>query len=731
MLLAKSAPSDRPETLAEHSLNVLAMARALYRRLTPALRACDGLLRDLEAAALLHDIGKAAVGFQEMLAGLRRDWNSWRHEVLSAGFASGLPVCQEVVFAILTHHRQIPGYSLEQAGDRLHWSNSGPEDWRRMLQDWQANAAEAFAVWNSLCEQSGRADLKSAEFQLDKIALDDAWLDRLSRCRQRKFIPIERRMKASFLRGLLMSADHLASAGKEEVPPPIRLSDFTPRFSLRNFQERCRVQGNVILNAPTGSGKTEAALVWAGANQPENGRFFYTLPYTAALNAMYGRLKREFPQSRDSIGLLHGRAAHYLYGAAQNDYPADPQKATVEAKARARLAREAFHTALICTPHQLLRFSLRGKGWEQMLFEVPGSCVVFDEVHSYDPSLAGLTLGTAKLFASMGAKLMFISATLPDFMREQINALAPMIPIAPDAGQATDRLVLDRKRHIAHVFDGNLLEKIREIVESVQKGRHVLIVCNHVTSAQNVARVLRSELGADSVCLFHSRFNMRDRKKKEDSLIPDALPRVLVATQVVEVSLDLSFDVGYFEAAPIDALIQRMGRVNRQGETPAPIFIAKSALNPHPIYESRYTQRTIDLLSGIQGPLSEQNLTVICNRVYEEGYIGKEKIEFEERLNHSFLSSFEDQLIAGEYRNWIEQAIALDNRAEVLPADLIDEYRSFEVEKRWLDAEALLVNTYSANFGDLLDKSRDPWIVHLPYDCENGLCSRKDSAAVL
>jgi CRISPR-associated endonuclease/helicase Cas3 len=731
MLLAKSAPSDRPETLAEHSLNVLTMARVLYQRLTPAVRACDWLLRDLEAAALLHDVGKAAVGFQEMLAGLRRDWNSWRHEILSAGFASGLPVCQEVVFAVLTHHRQIPGRSLEQAGDRLHWSNSGPEDWRRMLQDWQTNAAEAFAVWNSLCEQSGRSDLKTAEFQLDKIALDDAWLDYRALRQQRKFIPAERRKKASLLRGLLMSADHLASAGKMDIPQPIRLNEFFPGFELRNLQERCRVQGNVDLNAPTGSGKTEAALVWAGANQPENGRFFYTLPYTAALNAMYGRLKRDFPQSGNSIGLLHGRAAHYLYGAAQNDYSADPQKAATEANARARLAHEAFYPVRVCTPHQLLRFSLRGKGWEQMLSEIPGSCIVFDEVHSYDASLAGLTLGTAKLFASMGAKLMFISATLPDFMREQIDALAPMIPIAPNPEQASDRVVLDRKRHITQIFDGDLLERAYEIAETARQGRNVLIVCNHVASAQKVARALRSQLGQDSVCLFHGRFNMRDRKQKEDRLTSKTIPipSVLVATQVVEVSLDLSFDVGYFEAAPIDALIQRMGRVNRQGETPAPIFVAKSALNKHPIYDSRYTQRTIDLLSSVRGPLSEQDLTAICNSVYEEGYTGQDKLDFETRLNHPFLSAFEDQLTAGEYRNWIEEAISLDNRGEVLPAGLADEYDSFFDAKKWLDAEALLVNTYTANLGNFLDKSHDPWIVRLPYDCENGLSSPKDLAA--
>jgi CRISPR-associated endonuclease/helicase Cas3 len=701
----------------------------LYQRLTPLVRASEGLLRDLEAAALLHDIGKAAVGFQEMLAGLRRDWNSWRHEILSAAFASGLSVSDEVIFAVLTHHRQVPGRSLEQSNDRLHWTSTGPEDWPRIREDWKPNAAEAFAVWNSLCEQVGRFDLKSAEFQLDKIKLDDAWLDRLTLRKQRKFIPVECRKRASLLRGLLMSADHLASAGEATIPSPMRLNNFTPRFCLRNFQERCRVQGNVILNAPTGSGKTEAAVVWAATNQPENGRFFYTLPYTAALNAMYSRLKREFPQSGDSIGLLHGRAAHYLYDAAQKDYPSDPQKAAMEAKARARLAREAFYPVRICTPHQLLRFSLRGKGWEQMLFEIPGSCIVFDEVHSYDPSLAGLTLGTAKLFAAMGAKLMFISATLPDFMREQINALAPMISIAPDPEQAADRLVLDRKRHIAHVFDGDLLGKINEIVENVQKGRHVLIVCNHVTSAQDVARVLRSELGANSVCLFHSRFNMRDRKRKEDRLTPGALPQVLVATQVIEVSLDLSFDMGYFEAAPIDALIQRMGRVNRQGETPVPICIVESALNPHPIYDSRYTRRTIDLLSSVQGPLSEQDLTVICNSVYEEGYTGQDKVDFETRLNHSFLAAFEENLTAGEYRNWIEEAISLDNRAEVLPVDLAAEYESFVTAKRWLDAEALLVTTYTTNLGNFLDRSHDPWIVRLPYDCENGLCSPKDSSA--
>jgi hypothetical protein len=87
-------------------------------------------------------------------------------------------------------------------------------------------------------------------------------------------------------------------------------------------------------------------------------------------------------------------------------------------------------------------------------------------------------------------------------------------------------------------------------------------------------------------------------------------------------------------------------------------------------------------------------------------------------------------LTAGEYRNWIEEAVSLDNRGEVLPAGLADEYDSFIAAKKWLDAEALLVNTYTANLANFLDKSHDPWIVRLPYDCENGLCSLKDLEAV-
>lgn len=482
----------------------------------------------------------------------------------------------------------------------------------------------------------------------------------------------------------------------------------------------------MILRAPTGSGKTEAALLWAATNQSHNGRFFYTLPFTSALNAMHRRMQKEFRCFEDSIGLLHGRAAHHLYSAIETDLPSDKAVATLEARSRAALARGMYYTFRVCTPHQLLRFTLRGKGWEQMLTEIPGSCIIFDEVHSYDPALAGLTLGTAKVFQAMGAKLMFISATLPAFMEELIRQITHAIVISPKPTSETDRPVIDRKRHIVEVSNFTILDLLPRIVSLALSGIRCLVVCNHVRSSQQVATALREAIGSELVCLFHSRFNMRDRRKKELLLASESLPLVLVATQVVEVSLDISYGAGFFEAAPIDALAQRMGRVNRNPEArtpPAPIVVTKP-ISTHRLYSRERTDATTGLLAKLSGPVTEADLVTICDRVYEYGYSKEEEEVFKTRFD--FASNFEKALVAGENRDWIESVIdGTDGRADVLPEGLQDEYDKCVKEKLWLEADALLVNNvYVAQFRDKLDTSKDPWVIRLPYTVD-GLQSRE------
>jgi CRISPR-associated endonuclease/helicase Cas3 len=195
-----------------------------------------------------------------------------------------------------------------------------------------------------------------------------------------------------------------------------------------------------------------------------------------------------------------------------------------------------YHPVRVCTPYQLLRFTLRGKGWEQILSEIP-ACVVFDEVHSYDPALAGLTLGTARLFCELGAKLMFISATLPRFLERIITELVPCSTVTPDKERDGDREVMGQRRHIIRIEDQTLFELVPWIVGAANSGSKVLVVCNHVRSAQTMAREIRRQMGSAAVCLLHGRFNLRDRGEIERKLASGKLPTVLVATQVVEVSL--------------------------------------------------------------------------------------------------------------------------------------------------------------------------------------------------
>lgn len=252
----------------------------------------------------------------------------------------------------------------------------------------------------------------------------------------------------------------------------------------------------------------------------------------------------------------------------------------------------------------------------------------------------------------------------------------------------------------------------------------MLVVCNHVKSAQMIAQDLRSEIDPSGVCLFHGRFNMRDRTEKERNLSSGNLPQVLVATQVVEVSLDISYQTGYFEAAPIDALAQRMGRVNRKATLPpCPVTIAATPLNKHPIYDSARTRLTLELVSRLRGPISEHDLVTTCDQVYANGYEGEDLDTFRDHLGHRYLTQFESMIVAGDHENWIDKVIEnVDNRIEVLPACLLSEFNQLREQRRWLEADALMVSipSRSTRLQKYIRDDGDPWVINLPYT-SNGL----------
>lgn len=723
-VLAKDAPVDNPESLSQHVRECINVANRIIPSLPLPASERQRLLDDVILALALHDVGKAATGFQDMLLKKRKDWGGRRHEILSASFASGIPsVSEAVIFSILTHHKSIPNLFVQSERKALNretiplgeYEQYAP--WRNMKKEWYDNYASFRESWVQICELIGRNDLVDSK-SLPGLRLDEAWLSRDEGPNgQIRTKPYDERRYFSLLRGLVMACDHMASghyapvlrtdgileAGKAQVIARIQ-------STLTAFQASMEAtKGSVLLRAPTGSGKTEAALLWAASNGDRYSRLYYVLPNIASINAMFQRLAKVYP--KESVGLLHSRAREAIYRSLERG---DDLESKLHDQRTSNmiysLSHSIWYPVRVCTPHQVLRFSLRGHGWENMLAEFPNSTFVFDEIHAYEPRLVGQILATARLVSKWNAKCAFLSATMPSFLIHLIrNSLTDVVPngettlrfITP--GPNSDSGILSRKRHYLVLDDGTLLDAVPQIINDMEKGLKVLVVCNTVRASQLVYAKVRQELRkGDSdnvdrlVLLIHSRFTREDRYDKEQVIMSDEKPKILIATQVVEVSLDISYDVGYFEPGPIDAIIQRMGRVNRSGKNaPAPIHVMNDEISKVSVYRNRERiQATLEELRRIaatNAPASEGDMVDVADHVYKEGFDSREKYDFESGLTNLELSSFESHVMAGASEDWKEEILSDSTGFDALPESLLQSYQSRLAKKLTIEAYGLLV----------------------------------------
>jgi CRISPR-associated endonuclease/helicase Cas3 len=628
MISGIKAKSDG-ETLEEHTnkcLHIFSYLKEIFPGLDYFLNYPD-FFEEVYTALFFHDFGKAASGFQKSLE-TKESWG-YRHEILSVPFVNFLKK-DDLTFIkllILTHHKDINDlmkyiedeYFIGKSYvDRIAELNENINGLNSFLEKYPEYFRKTF----------GKEKYKIS--RIDEISNTKEW-EQIVLTIQKNIKLREKNRYLSkigiFGKGMVNACDYLASGGLDNVLFPTRNITNVFNFpSLNSIQKQCLlIKDNALLISPTGSGKTEAALFWATKNLDESGgnRIFYSLPYTASLNAMYLRLLERFKieySTDEFISLLHGKSSYYLYKLYDEE----------DFKRIKNIVKKIYSPYKILTPYQCLKHLFSIKGFEMGFLEMYRGRFIFDEIHSYDPRTVALILSMCKyLLEEFDTKILIMSATLPTFLREMIADLLNI----------TTQIKMEQKelskylRHRCEILEGDIFDHIDKI-KSRLKNERVLVVCNTVSHAQQVYAQLKTE--SSNPILLHGRFILRDREEKEKLLEKADL---LIGTQTIEVSLDIDYDVCFSEPAPLDALLQRFGRVNRRKDDNGfpkkgicDVFIfTKGSKNDKYIYEESLVEKTLDELNNIN-LLYEDAVSSAVDRVYSEGF-GKKQEEFDQTKN--------------------------------------------------------------------------------------------------
>ena len=373
-------------------------------------------------------------------------------------------------------------------------------------------------------------------------------------------------------------------------------SSFSPRPLQKTLIELADQPGLYIVEAPMGMGKTEAALALAYRrwNEGEERGLYFALPTQLTSNRIHHRVAgflENVLADQTVQTLAHGNA--WLSEEHVRSFsPANSASSGADATEACRWFTSSRKPLLAPfgtgTIDQALMSCIGAKHSGLRLFALSGKIIVIDEVHSYDPYTSALVDQLIRWLLEVGCTVVVLSATLTAERRRTMIAKAGSTePFpAPSAYPLITRVVgetvthhtvvdstaVETTVHLEHLDAGNPAF-IEGIARAAESGACVLVIRNTVATAQQTYRAVKSALQGDRipVGLLHSRFPHFHRQQNEgkwmEILGKDASRRpfgcVLVATQVVEQSVDIDADVLVTDLAPTDLLLQRLGRLHR------------------------------------------------------------------------------------------------------------------------------------------------------------------------
>ncbi|MFJ7420947.1 type I-E CRISPR-associated protein Cse1/CasA [Streptomyces uncialis] len=395
--------------------------------------------------------------------------------------------------------------------------------------------------------------------------------------------------------------------------------------------------GLLIIEAPMGEGKTEAAFAAAEilAARTGAGGCLVALPTRATGDAMFPRLlswlDRLPPDGPRSVVLAHAKSAlnevwsGLIRAGSRTIAAVEPDRtdAVPSPGAAVRSGPSGLHAhqwlrgrkkALLSsfavgTIDQVLFAGLKSRHLALRHLAVAGKVVIIDEVHAYDAYMNAYLDRVLEWLAAYGVPVVLLSATLPAGRRRELaaayageeaghpggvtdvpeDAYPLLTAVAPGAAVTTacpDPATGRRTEVLLERVDDDLSLLVRRLADELRDGGCALVVRNTVDRVLEAAERLRLHFGTEAVTVAHSRFLAADRAGKDTELRerfgPDGErptgPHIVVASQVVEQSLDIDFDLLVTDLAPVDLMLQRMGRLHRHPRSRPPRLVRARCL---------------------------------------------------------------------------------------------------------------------------------------------------------
>lgn len=617
-------------TLKQHTNNVIAEGKKIienYPFVMAKYKSITGqsLAKRLEGACKFHDVGKKHYQWQNACLKDYQIFLDWqkenggdfndfqkaiintgpnlmkaniRHEIASVVKCSKLPM--PILVAIGAHHRKLSRFERH----KKRWTECP------YLRE------KSIEAWNKFDKLNNNFIL-NASFRFREV--------------------LRQHYEFAGVRGFLQLADHRASIAENEafipnyIPFEYNFPKEWKRRPVQKIAEKHWEDELLLVRAPTGAGKTSAALLWAKKQMDSKraDRLIIAMPTRFTSNA----LAINVTDSLSDTGLYHSSAWFQKFHKKSKEGKA----ANHQAKMYHEFARRLQTPVTVCTiDHLLMCLTLSREDHHAIAFNLAHSCLVIDEADFYDDFTQANILVLLEALNEWRVPVMIMSASLP----------ASSLKMYQSTGYQVTEIkedISDNVRYRCEVKSIQDYEKVEELNQLLLKctKEPAIIYTNTVAKAVDFYNWFRKNSNIKPM-LYHSRFTEPDKLKKEEVLLKNlgreawkngTANGVAILTQIGEMSINISADLMISDVCPIDRLVQRAGRLCRFDTQkignlniliPYQTKKEERAIYPPPygsLEKRKWTtspalQKTIDLLE--LKPYSAQDFIDFINIVYEK-----------------------------------------------------------------------------------------------------------------